>query len=1596
MPTAVTQENEIGFLLDIEGAEKARKQIDEIVARLKKLNAEREKIKKSKDFQLAAAGDEKAATRIRVATAGLQKQSTQYLNQWKKTAKSLSVLYPGMVEDVTKASTQIGGEFKAMFTEMDGFGDVSDYAKEFGAVAVAETKKVLTVTDQLVALQEALQDAGERTGDALLTKQQALGKEIQEQSTQLKTLDSLYTQLGENQLEELDKTIALRTKLSSELEKNRNEYAEIAAERMKMGGEGAGLEEVRDKLNKEIDEKQIQLERLYNALSSAGDPRTYEILSKQAKTARNDIKDLEEQIGQVTLALENTPEYLDVFGNPRDVLSGAKDILDYLERQKDSSASLADVQDTISEKLSEQRNLYKRLGDELRQASSPEVMEKIRDQMSQIERASKETQEAWVSITKLGISQQIEKIPQFGNLLSRLATVGGEDTDKKIENFGRKVDQMMRALTQLPLFGRRGADEATLTGFQKQARLIVESLNDAAQAINDAQEAASTFRQGFASVAKQMNDFSGRLGDFADNAADQGGLLAKAANAGSGALSGIAGVMVALGPILLGIQVVMMAIAAVQGFVQKAQEEGAKAAEKYVDKLKQEREQRNNVIRMAGEGDLSGLVNSYTDAVNRNAEAMGNWAAMTGEIQDLQSNIEGSIESAGMLAGLADRFGTDVNTWRGEIDELNRQIQENGRVWDQAQTEMALIASRFADAMENAARKAEREIQRLVQAGRFEDVLSAIENSIQQEQDFMAQRADLLREQENVQADIANLQAQGVDEENAELQALRQRSAQITGDLFTTSQQMNLAAANIQTAVAALNGAMQAAQELGETDFNVSRFTAAREYQESVNDFLESAATEDAERITQRAEEDLQAARDLNNSLSEENERYTDSVRDATDKHLQDLEQMRVDFYKGEREAYEEYQKSLADLDKETQDNLAKTQEEYDDQREESQEQHQREMRKAEEEFARQRLRAQEDLQDQLFEAEMNNDVLGFLQAQMSADKEAKRAQEDFDLSQKENQEQFDLEQQKSQEEHEAQLKEIQDQAVERRAEMETQFQEERAQAREQYEQQVEQSQQEFEESMEQERQNHAQALAQLVEQYQERQATEAESRAREDEALREQRATQFQQMQSDFEENESRETEMYNRRNLLREDYSNEYDEIMNTSYDNEADRLAALQTLYDQFNRDMSAIESDLFYIDPETGELVRRSNEELVSGAADAYSTINQSAVDSLNFTADQMATSHQQRVQLGAQYAQEELNAVEDNMSAQNQAYVDQWADIAATNESAQSERLSTLGEYWYGENSMLSDHSQEMADLTGQQYGDLETAQTDHNQAVTDAQAAADAAALEAQAAQYETVTGMTTEHNDTENAALEDHYESQDIMSRNAYGQMQNSFQSMLDRMKTSVTTTASQINTITTTMGQQQVSSTRAVHNQISAAIVAAARAALAQVQAMAGAAGRGGGAGGLNNNSGNNSGSGRGSGSGGGSGGLGQRNPAMMAARGALITEPTLVVAGEEGNEIILPVEKSPGLPSNNEDVNRVISDFAATSASLGRGTGAPAYRPSSPYAAAAANAGTTVNLNIGDVNVGSNITRAEVLSQFQSMQQTVVRVLDRHINS
>jgi hypothetical protein len=879
-----------------------------------------------------------------------------------------------------------------------------------------------------------------------------------------------------------------------------------------------------------------------------------------------------------------------------------------------------------------------------------------------------------------------------------------------------------------------------------------------------------------------------------------------------------------------------------------------------------------------------------------------------------KANEEYNAANSAVVAAGTNATSAEIAARENALNGLNlvsAQLRVTNAQIDAATQKLAIVfdENTIADVIETQAIRLETAINDFENVGDIEGALDRLRQSFTTQREVAVENAILQDEIAENNARIAELQIDTTEDGQRELATLAGQQQRLQGQLRANNLRVQSAVSEFAQIIEQMPDILRAATEKLNLDDARAFLASVQNFQDEINGLNKSNQLEDTQRAADRLREDVEAARAIGKELADMEVNFNREVEDLRLTHLQTLRTMEM-----------EHNANLADMQKSLNDDLAQAQADFNKEENEAEEEfresemetledYQRGVKKAEEEFARQRLRALEDLYDQLFEAEMNNDVLGFLQAQRSFQKDQKRSEEDFALQQEENAEQFELDRQQRAEDRAKQREENRVAFEEQRAERIKQYQEERAEAIRQYEENLKLERDNFQKELEEKRFQYAQQVAERMQQYREEQAERAKQREEEDTRLRQERADRLRELTEGLDKEAERNRAATEDREKLYTAHAQSMAEINQQLQDGlitEEEAASRLADLQSAMSNALELVGTNAFdsLFDP-SGELFGFTTErinEFATGVMDAaqqsFASENELLLEDLNTNALERAEAQQ------TQY-DTELTALNASLESQTQAQINYYNEEKALRDQQRAEEIAELDAHFYGDGGVLTtlqaQYTEEMALIQSAQQQEMLSSQTHQN------------------------------------NLA-------------NTYRTGQQQIQSGLQ---------ASQMQMSSVVVG---------IYRQMNQAIIAESQRAFAELTRIMQSA--------RSARPTNNPKSGFGNKSGGKS--FFKTPPSKLsvygplstieriaAAEGAYITKPTLLLAGEgQDDEIILPFNKSKG-----------ISD--ALREALGGGVS------------------SSNKIDFGNITVGSNMTREEVIQQLQSMSDSIIRVLNSAVN-
>jgi len=761
-----------------------------------------------------------------------------------------------------------------------------------------------------------------------------------------------------------------------------------------------------------------------------------------------------------------------------------------------------------------------------------------------------------------------------------------------------------------------------------------------------------------------------------------------------------------------------------------------------------------------------------------------------------------------------------------------------------------------------------------------------------------------------------------------------------------------------------------------------------------------------------------------NKRLVELDKQYQDSTIKSNQQHLKNLETTR-----------ESYRKSVADTNKSYQENRAK-----------QREQHEKQIAKIEENYIKDRVKRQKSLAEQLFEAEMANDALRHFMLRREAEKTEQEAAESHKENLAETRSDFQEQQAENAKQHK-----------ERLAEMATEHKERIAQMRQEQVERLKEAKAQFEESVAQEKKNHAEQMRDSEVAFQ-KEKSEAEkhrreqyeenkrSRAEEDRAFAENTQRQRQHLQDSF----ALELEYFrNREEALMEfisrgtkisDARSAFQNAMRTGSSDvgkeEATLIAsALEKELQRMREGGIETEAQIAQFNAVT-QTLEEFNRAIETGHVDltkvinspAYATIGSDIVnvvmDGVSAGINEQFVALEDSLKIDLTYAddfsRETANLFKDIESGlqdgqvmvldNHQSTLSQLQEQESIANSQRLENTALANEnilaqqtvFNEQEASQVSEHQNSLQEIGSQsrtqQLDDERQFSTDR----ADAALQSFDTILENESAHQSKVLELTQKHFETIyeleqtnqqalielneerfNNELERITEQQatiaklwdDYISQFSKG-LQNRTRDLMKGVERTTASGANSVIQIHSTMMQNiaQITSTgfnaiadQARQLQNSMKVSSSTSTSKSSTKSTGGVkvtSGRG-----------------------------------LLAARGAYVDKPTLMVAGEgKYPEIVVPFDKSRGIP--NEAMSAFASAFENSYNRIGQPIDYPAVRnPSDAVIQSLANAlyknTTPVGLNIDNIQIGGNITRDEVMANFHLLQQALIDIFNSSIN-
>lgn len=527
---------------------------------------------------------------------------------------------------------------------------------------------------------------------------------------------------------------------------------------------------------------------------------------------------------------------------------------------------------------------------------------------------------------------------------------------------------------------------------------------------------------------------------------------------------------------------------------------------------------------------LSEFADTIQSAVPFLQEASGDFSKMGGAIGNVikgttsakegLGTVVSSLGSVGVIGALV---GATLAVW-GKVFQMLADREQ------QAREEV----DNYVEALKRKI-ELERQINDFITTGDLGGAQAALEDAKKAREDALAVEADLRQRIAANEAAYANLGGALDPGRRRELigehdELLKQLQDSIVNDLGPAVQQVDSLmralpdVANSDPVLRRLQGYMQqmpqnatAVENLksAESDLIQTRQTAA----EAVKQFEDQLRQQQLENAVQaqrqeqdRAIADERAAKDQAEALQQIQAESNKALEQLAKEHDKTLMDLQISYAKESENAAQQLAKSLLSIDTNLAKSVAEATAQYQKDQAKSLAAFRKEQARAEAEYQKERKRRLEDAQQSLLEAEMNNDVVAFIQAQASAKKDLSRMAEDRADSRAQAAEDFKQQQDEARQAFEENLQQMREQAAEQKQQTIDQYNEEKAQRDQQFAEQKQLEAQAFAERLQQQKDQTNESLAVSAAAFAKQQQLQAEDRALEDQRRKEDQEKQLQQ----------------------------------------------------------------------------------------------------------------------------------------------------------------------------------------------------------------------------------------------------------------------------------------------------------------------------------------------------------------------------------------------------------------------------------------------------------------------------------------------------
>jgi len=252
--------------------------------------------------------------------------------------------------------------------------------------------------------------------------------------------------------------------------------------------------------------------------------------------------------------------------------------------------------------------------------------------------------------------------------------------------------------------------------------------------------------------------------------------------------------------------------------------------------------------------------------------------------------------------------------------------------------------------------------------------------------------------------------------------------------------------------------------------------------------------SEDRSVAARRSEEDYQEQREKSlsshlKSLQSAQEAHDNRMAGLQANYNKSVSKMAQDLTKANANALSKLNKDVEKLATNLRQQQAEETEDYRKSQRALSDKYQKDQMKQERQFAKQRLRQKEDLENDIFQAELSNDILSLTLSKRRGEQSLSRMDEDRADEKALATEQYQDERQQAKVQHEERMSDMREDAVARRAEMMAQYEEQKLQRQTQHQERLSEMGVQLAEQLALEAANHEKSKAQSIKAFQESEA---------------------------------------------------------------------------------------------------------------------------------------------------------------------------------------------------------------------------------------------------------------------------------------------------------------------------------------------------------------------------------------------------------------------------------------------------------------------------------------------------------------------------